>query len=266
MPQAVLKSAELLNQLKELTMIPEVDEFTLKRLANEAEKLIAVDPVSAYLALGRVAVLQLDVEKVHTNFKYVAQIAGQDKRVWRDYSTSLNILGYGLEAANIVKNQLKRSMITYDLDYIDVAISICSFAGLFFTAQYFVEIFNKKSQDYIHPLTDTLDNTVAFMEKLQIEEEMLTPLFKIHFDILRKHDVILRKTVTSPQMVSIECDKALQEFRYEVYIPKSVEKVCEMADELAEAVAEIDLPADVVYHFYPLYRVKENFSIEVTAS
>ena len=254
MPQAVLKSAELLNQLADLVESPDViDEFTLRRLTREAETLIAIDPVNAYIALGRIAELKLDVEEVHSNFERAMRMSKQDSLVWEDYAKSLSLLGYYLEAANLVKAQLNKNI--SNLELLDVAIEICVTAGLFTVAHNLVEIFNKKSQEYTS--TNTLNNIIAFMQKLQITEDMLAPLFKVHFDILRKHDVILRKTINSPQIVNIECDKHLQEFRYEIYIPKSVEEVCEMADELAEAVAEIDLHPDVAYHFYPLYRVKE---------
>lgn len=253
--QPLPKSSEFLSEIQTLLNThSEVDEFTIRRLTREAKKLINVNPVSAYVALGTLAVLQLDVKKVHYYFNQAINIQ-ENITVWNNYCVCLGTLGYTIEAGELLKKLSFKQNIS-DLKFLFNGVNLCSEAGLFFTSFNFLLKYNKLSPKKTHALTESIISTISFMEKLNLKEEMLTPLFDVHSQILRKYDVIERLSpMKNFKQINYYYSKEYNDFCYEIYIDKPVEEICEMADELADAVAELDLPADVVYHFTPLYRV-----------
>lgn len=253
--QPLPKSSALLSEIHSLLdNHVEVDEFTIRRLTRETNKLVKSDPVMAYVALGSIAVLQVDVEKVHYYFNQAINIQ-ENITVWNNYCVCLGSLGYTIEAGELLKKLSFKQNIS-DLKFLFNGVNLCSEAGLFFTSFNFLLKYNKLSSKKAHSLTESIISTISFMEKLNLKEEMLIPLFDVHSQILRKYDVIERLSPMKDfKQINYYYSKEYNEFRYEIYIDKPVDEVCEMADELAEAVAELDLPADVVYHFTPLYRV-----------
>ncbi|WP_353573155.1 hypothetical protein [Candidatus Albibeggiatoa sp. nov. BB20] len=253
--QPLPKSAELLSEIHSCLDTTEVDEFTIARLTHEAEKLMKVDAVMAYVALGRIATLKSDIKGIHENFKQAIKLVKQDAFIEQDYAASLGMMGYQIESGKILKSLFDRNLL--NLKELDEAIASCFYCNLFITSYGILKQYKKKAASKTFSIDNEIimQDTVLFMEQLNITEEMLEPLFATHFDILRKYKVIQRLGFSMGKQVYISFDQNSNEFRYEIYIDKSIDEVCEMADELAEAVAELDLPADVVYHFSPLYRV-----------
>ena len=73
MPQPVLKIEEISDELNVLLekrrRFETVDEFTLKRLKNEAKKFLSKEPSLAYMFLGTLSIFEDDIDRVHENYK-----------------------------------------------------------------------------------------------------------------------------------------------------------------------------------------------------
>ena len=103
------KSEEILTSLAAMANEIDPNGFELKRLEREARKLLNVDAVSGYTALGAIASLRGDVEDVHAHHKRALNLSGESAEALHNYAASLTKLGEFTEALEVARRAYARA-------------------------------------------------------------------------------------------------------------------------------------------------------------
>ena len=122
-PSPAPKSEEILASLAAMANEIDPNRFELKRLEHEARKLLNVDAVSGYTALGAVSSLRGDVEDVHAHHKRALNLSGESAEALHNYAASLTKLGEFTEALEIARRAYARA--PADPAVLDSVVSAC---------------------------------------------------------------------------------------------------------------------------------------------
>ena len=108
-PSPAPTSEKILASLAAMANEIDPNGFELKRLEREARKLLNVDAVSGYTALGAVASLRGDVEDVHAHHKRALNLSGESAEALHNYAASLTKLGEFTEALEVARRAYARA-------------------------------------------------------------------------------------------------------------------------------------------------------------
>ncbi|MBC8432556.1 MAG: hypothetical protein H8D96_11640 [Desulfobacterales bacterium] len=87
--QPLSKGAQIIAQLNELIQRKDADDFTLKRLKAEAEKIKENNLVDAFSILGMIACIEQDIENLHSYHKSAITYSNESARELSHYVVSL---------------------------------------------------------------------------------------------------------------------------------------------------------------------------------
>lgn len=88
--QPLSKGAQIIAQLNEMVRSRDADEFTLRRLKSEAEKIKEKDPADAFSILGMIACIEKDIKSMHSHHKNAIAYSNESVRDLSQYVISLN--------------------------------------------------------------------------------------------------------------------------------------------------------------------------------
>jgi len=127
-PKPKTKADELIEQASKLLLEnATADQFLVRRLKQEAQKLQAVDQVGAAQLLGMIATFEKDVEKIDTRYNIALRLLPNNPNIHYNYALSLfRVFRYN-EAAN---NAMKSFEVTrMDKTALDLLINCLGHAG-----------------------------------------------------------------------------------------------------------------------------------------
>lgn len=107
---------------------PEPSEFAIRRIEDDAEKLLPEDPLGGHTVLGAVAALRRDRDAVDEHHGFVVDEAPSPTN-WYNYGTSLALLENDERALEVVAGALEHY--PGDLDLLDLAIGSSQRLGCF---------------------------------------------------------------------------------------------------------------------------------------
>ena len=107
-PQPMPKAHELAKRLARMASADAIDEFALRRIEADAQKLMRVDAAGGHLALARVAALRWEVDEMIR--RHELAITLRDSAFTRcDYSDSLVLVGEIDEAFEVAREASSRA-------------------------------------------------------------------------------------------------------------------------------------------------------------
>ena len=93
------KTSKLIEKMNDLVNRRDRDEFTLRRIKSEAEKLRSSDAFNSYILLGMLASLANNVDEMRLNHLAALKLQPNDPTGNINYSTSLNNLCFYSEVS-----------------------------------------------------------------------------------------------------------------------------------------------------------------------
>lgn len=101
------KANELIERLAQLATAPALDEFSLQRVARDANALMKSDPAGAHTVLGGVAALRGDRDETRKRHRAALKI-DSDFATYFNYLVSLSLLDEYEEALQVAMGALKK--------------------------------------------------------------------------------------------------------------------------------------------------------------
>ena len=268
MPELATKANQLYEETERLRLAPKLDTFTLNRLQREANNLLKVDAFNAYQILGALASFEGNITRVRENYEKALNLASinEDKAmILNNYAVSMGIMGYFSEAAKL---GIESYNIFPSLRRAKQNIHHFMRAGLFHHA---AELTHKiDNLDLDNGLFSLISRTTRFMDKHGVSDEELQKLIEITITVLHArqffdfhYNVQLgflededSQWFHNVQLGFLE-DEDSQWFRYVIKVNRSVEEIIEMIYELANQLAEVDLPIKLTSNFITAYEIAE---------
>jgi|WetSurMetagenome_2_1015567.scaffolds.fasta_scaffold09228_5 hypothetical protein len=245
MSELATKTNQLLEEINKIRFMPKVDRFTLIRLEREAQKLLSVDALHAYQFLGILASFRGDVIGVKQNYKKATNLVltQADKIIFSlNYAESLLNIGFFSESLEQVKDINFDDLSSKMLKSISATFIL---SGLFHYAANLV----RKYQLIDAYFTFSFEN---FMDEHGITDEQFQKLIEIGVSILHKHQFFDFRNSTEFEFTEDEYSKWLC---FVIKIDRSVDEIVEMKYELACALAESDLPTELLLNFIVAYEI-----------
>ncbi|MBN1602656.1 MAG: hypothetical protein JW915_13695 [Chitinispirillaceae bacterium] len=174
MPVPKPKAVQLIEELRNYTDSP-IDEFSLNKSKYEAERLISIDPVNAYVALGIINTLLGKEDEMNECYKIALEIAPTDSIAVHNYAVSLSRFAHFKEAFKILKDAYLKQSNNLGLlkDVLDYAL----FCGSFKEAKEFLISWNKLANRKFDGST-RISNLCNLTIKYRISQESCELLFK----------------------------------------------------------------------------------------
>lgn len=101
-PESKIQS--IISELNEMAVHGDRNEFTLKRLKIEADKIKSNDPEWAFTILGMIACIEKDIESVHRYHKNAIAYASSEKVAALQYYVSLYNLEFYEDAIAVLED------------------------------------------------------------------------------------------------------------------------------------------------------------------
>ena len=131
-PAPAEKVNQLIERLRQLAAAPALDEFSLQRIARDANSLMKSDPADAHTVLGGVAALRGDGDETRHRYRTALGIEKTLVTLF-NYSFSLSILDEHEEALNVAADALQAY--PDDLNLLNRAIKAALESAHFMTAR-----------------------------------------------------------------------------------------------------------------------------------
>ncbi|MEY2341432.1 hypothetical protein AB4090_04895 [Acidithiobacillus sp. IBUN Pt1247-S3] len=101
------KASEIVEHLQEALRVG-IDEFSLRRMENEARTLLDIDQIMSRVALGLASALRKDEAGVHHHFQLAVSASSGEASILGMWCGALQYLGAFAEAHAIIQNQVKK--------------------------------------------------------------------------------------------------------------------------------------------------------------
>ena len=223
-PSPAPKSEEVLASLAAMANEIDPNGFELKRLEREARKLLDVDAVSGYTALGAIASLRGDVEDVHSHHKRALNLSGESAEALHNYAASLTKLGEFTEALEVARRAYARA--PADPAVLDGVVSASIFTGHFREACDLVSKWNGANAERPYPPDSPVEAILSAVGRRIFTEERLQEVLAIAHETLRSSKV--RTTRAEVHADEHEPDS----FLYECFVVASPEKAEDLNETL----------------------------------
>lgn len=160
-PRPLSKAHGLAKRLARMATADAIDEFALRRIEADAEKLMGTDAAGAHLALARVAALRWDFDEMTRRHELALTL--RDSAFTRcDYSSSLTLVGEIDEAFEIAREARTRA--PDDLMVLRHAIEAAVQGAQFREAQTLCDRWSKLSPHKAMPLQPGIAALTAAVE------------------------------------------------------------------------------------------------------
>ena len=182
-PSPATKAAELIRSLAELAEETEPNEFELKRLEREAEKLLKVDAVAGHTALGAAASLRGDTREVHYRHRLAAKLSGESAETPYNYAASLTKLGEFTDALEIARRANSRAPANPDVFGGLVAASVIT--GHFREACELINTWNGANPERRFVPDSPVETILSAVDRDVFTEERLREVLAVAHEVLR---------------------------------------------------------------------------------
>lgn len=186
-PTPATKAAELLASLASLAEEAEPNDFELKRLEREAEKLLKIDAGAGYTALGAAASLRGDVEGVHARHRAALQLSGDSPETLRNYAASLSELGEFTKALEVARRAYSRA--PADPQVFASVVTASLYAGHFREAYDLVNKWNGTHPDRPYLPDSPVEGLLSAVDREVFSEERIREVVSIAHELLRSSKI-----------------------------------------------------------------------------
>lgn len=214
-----------------------VDPLSSLRIEREAQKLVKVNAVQGYMALGALAALNHDVAGVKAWHDKTLHLAKNNASVLYNYAVSLHIVGLNAEAAAFAKPAME---LASDKNYAGLFLRATIGAGKLMEAFECVQQLPALSGEFAG-----LAAAVSYMRLQGITDDDIVPIAKV------AEEVILDAKVPS---VTVELSSDEESIALVFMVSESDgQKLAAMDTQLAEKIAAIEskpgVASSVVMYF-----------------
>ncbi|MDH4225569.1 MAG: hypothetical protein OEW12_07980 [Deltaproteobacteria bacterium] len=234
------KGPALLNELILLGEKGELTPFALKRCKREAEGLLSADPFNAYMSLGFIAAFNKDEAEVHRIFEFLEKTYPQEnKRILPNHSVALIQLGRTRDSLSIKKKMFDQGWMNSE----GMLKTFLSF-GLYESGGEWVKQHPESSE--ITQIINLLKQAEHFLGLADCREDSTNRLIAIALSTLRQNDI---HSEFHFQFQVLE-DEEDQWIVTTFFLPLPPDEVARLNGELADALAESDIPPMVTTYFH----------------
>ena len=223
-PSPAPTSEKILASLAAMANEIDPNGFELKRLEREARKLLNVDAVSGYTALGAVASLRGDVEDVHAHHKRALNLSGESAETLHNYAASLTKLGEFTEALEVARRAYARN--PADPTVLDGVVSASIFTGHFRESYELVSRWNGSNPERPYSLNSPVEAILSAVRREIFTEVRLQEVLAIAHETLRSS-----KVRTSRAEVHAD-EHEPDSFLFECFVVALPEKAEDLNEEL----------------------------------
>ena len=158
-------------------------ELEFERVKRDAAQLLDSDAHHAYMALGALAAVRIDVEGIHSNFNAALKLDKSDV-TYHNYAAALAKAGEFEEALPLFKRA--QVMVPEDLTALGDYIRCAVHAGNPSLAFELLSEWDRRSPAEKFDLDDTIREIQDFLHARNISQESLQGLHRLAFDVMRK--------------------------------------------------------------------------------
>lgn len=232
-------------------------------MEQKANLLLEQDKITAYQFLGDLASFKGDINNVHSYYEKALELVKTDDAkkliVLFDYSACLFDMGFfskGIELSISAYNIVCNTDPLFPFVFKSIIIRFMR-VGLVHRA---ADLIRKKSNEkYLTNIFNELFGDIRlifelekFMDEHGINDELLQRLFEIGISVLHKHKFF---NFRSPPLIEFSADEDSKWLCSVIKIDRSVDEIVEMKYELACALAESDLPTELLLNFIVAYEI-----------
>ena len=234
-PAPAPKANELIERLAQLADTPALDEFSLQRIARDANALMKSDPAGAHTVLGGVAALRGDGEETRKRHRTALGI-DESLELLFNYSVSLSHLDENEEALNVAIGALKKY--PDNLQLLDRAINVALDSANFLIARDLSSRWDALSPDRPNPLSGLVQQLADAVATGLFREEGIREVLRILAATQRTENV---RTSNS----RISSHNAKESFFYQRAVYAAPTLTAALNERLADQIVErSDLMAD----------------------
>ncbi len=179
--QPKTKTEELVAELNAMRKAKAFNDFSLKKLEREAQKLINVDAAGAYLILGILSCIKREFDVMRSHHENAIKLVN-DAECNRNYAASLLIAGFPSEAYDYYTAAAK-----LDVSNLGHAIQFSIASGRFSDAKSFMQQFHAVHPGTEHPFQELVMSLVEKMEENCVPADLVIQAVEIASSILREH-------------------------------------------------------------------------------
>ena len=218
------KSKEVFEALEAMESETHLNDFAVRKLEREAERLVKADAASGYTALGVLAALRGDADAAHDYHEKTLKLSGESADALHNYATSLGKLGEYAKALEVSRRAYARNPAEPAMLHRAIAASI--FTGNFREACDLGRKWNESDPKYRHAPDPVVDAICSATKRGIFTEERLQEILDIAHEVLRSSKVrALRVEVQDDEH---EPDS----FLYEFFVLASPDKAEDLNEEL----------------------------------
>lgn len=245
-PARATKATELVERINAAAHAGEANDLALKRIEQEAQRLMAAAPVDAHTVLGAVAVLRGRADEVRRHYRIAMEQSGRSAEACRNYSVSLMRLGEMVEAFDAARDALRHA--PDDGDVLRQSILAALGAAYFLEARDLCARWSALFPETPSPHQPTADALASAVERKAFREESVREVLGIAHDIQRGAKTVLVGS-------DFSADPLIPDwFSCELTVPLSPAGAVDLNEQLAERVTiRPDLMADPGMKFTPIF-------------
>jgi tetratricopeptide (TPR) repeat protein len=159
------------------------DELEIRRLERDAAALLKADPLAAHQILGGIAALRWEVERMRSHHEAALRYR-PTAQVYRNYATSLQLVGMFPDAANNIRIASEKQ--PENLTLLHTAGSFALWAGNVTEALQLELELEKRNPDHVSGTTKALKSLLGVMERHSIRERDVQDAWNLAFELLRE--------------------------------------------------------------------------------
>ena len=245
-PARATKAAELVERINAAAYAGEANDLALKRIEQQAQKLMAAAPVEAHTVLGAVAVLRGRAGDVRRHHRIAMEQSGRSAEACRNYSVSLMRLGEMVEAFDAARDALRHA--PDDGDVLRQSILAALGSAHFLEARDFCARWSALFPERPSPHEPVAKALASAVERKAFREESVREVLGIAHDVQRGAKTVLVGSDVSADFLEPDW------FSYELRVPLLPADAVDLNDQLAERVtSRADLMADPGMKFTPIF-------------
>ena len=236
-----------MDRLQLIVETGDVNDFRLRQIERDAEKLMKIDVVEARSVLGASASLRGDVRDVHKHHGIVVKLSGSEPVVaLTDYSVSLCMVGKMSEALKVILQA--HELTPNDQDILKAATNAAFMSGHFTKGKELCALWKERFGDEPFVEWEIARPLVNSIEKGNFTEESVQEIIHIAHQIRRESGVIATRNsrlFNCPETGS---------FAHELHLHTSPSLGAQLNEELADRISSrSDLMADPGLNFVVIF-------------
>ncbi|MEN8214966.1 MAG: hypothetical protein ABFS56_01015 [Pseudomonadota bacterium] len=234
--QPLAASSKLLEQVTDIQIKKNKDEFSLYRLRREAESLVkrAGQP-SDYVVLGAIQTLLNYPNKVRDTFNQAISLFPTEHQLYVNYSVSLSNLGLMSDAITYAVRAYE--MCPGDLFIVNHLIGCYIGNGQLAAAKKWCGKWHQEKPQEPHKFSRVIEGAIKILETSHVSEDAVTSLFQMAYSVLHDNNIYY---IPDRELYIQQDDESVWiAFRIDVLRP--VDEVVDLSVALAERFAETDL-------------------------